>query len=75
MSIASETEYELTRQKLVAARDMLSRRDAQPGENSVARALSRRSLRAYVNQLVEELTRYEVEHGIEPGLLHAAEPP
>lgn len=70
MKIADEQEYGLTQAKLEGVRATIARieSEAQAGSPS-ARAVSLRSLRAYANQLIEELTRYETEHGREPAML------
>ena len=64
--IGSAAEYELTLSKLAHVRETIDRIEKRPGSNSALRSASLRSLRAYGNQLVEELIRYEIAHGVEP---------
>jgi len=65
--IGSDTEYELTQSKLKNVRETMTSLEgrSEPGSGRV-RAASLRSLKAYANQLVEELIRYEIAHRIEP---------
>jgi len=64
--INSTAEYELTRSKLANVRETIGRIENRPESNGAARAASLRSLKAYANQLVEEIIRYEIANGIEP---------
>lgn len=64
--IGSASEYELTRTKLANVRETIGRIESRPESNTAARAASLRSLRAYANQLVEEMIRYEIDEGIQP---------
>lgn len=64
--ISSASEYELTRSKLANVRETIGRIEGRAESNSAARAASLRSLRAYANQLVEEMIRYEIAQGIQP---------
>lgn len=66
MSIASPREYEVTKEKLRGVMEMLAALDRRPARTVHGRELSRRSLRAFANQLFEELRRYEIENGLEP---------
>ena len=59
MSIANDREYGLTRCKLDNVREMIASIERRPpAATSAARSASLRSLRAYENQLAEELVRY-----------------
>jgi hypothetical protein len=70
MSVSDEHEYELTQSKLEDVRRVIASIERRPVTgNPAARAASLRSLRAYENQLVEELVRYETQHGREPRTL------
>lgn len=64
--ISSAGEYTLTRSKLTNVCETISRIEKRQESNSVLRAASLRSLRAYANQLIEEIIRYEIANDIEP---------
>jgi hypothetical protein len=59
MSIESTRQLENTRRKLQMLEDRLQELDAEPVTNAQTRDLARRSLRKLVNQLKEEIARFE----------------
>ncbi len=59
MSIESRRELELTRSKLKLLEERLAAVVQEPEENSRAREWSVRSLTQTINQLKEEITRFE----------------
>jgi hypothetical protein len=68
--VANEHEYELPRSKPDGVRQMIADIERRPTTGAgAARATSLRSLRAYENQLVEELVCYETRHGQKPRTL------
>jgi hypothetical protein len=70
MTITDERQYQMTQDKLAGVRETIVRIEKAPVTGSpAARAASLRSLRAYENQLVEELVRYETQHGRQPRTL------
>lgn len=73
MRIASEPEYRITQSKLVDLNDTIRTIEARGDTSAPATAASLRSLRAYANQLIEELCEYEVAHGLKPDLVRAKE--
>jgi hypothetical protein len=70
MSITDEREYQITQDKLAGVREAIARIEKAPLTGSpAARSASLRSLRAYEKQLIEELVRYEIQHGRQPRAL------
>jgi hypothetical protein len=59
MSIESRRELELTRAKLKLLEERLAALVQEPEENPRAREWSIRSLKQTINQLVEEMARFE----------------
>ena len=59
MSIASRRELEVTRGKLKLLEDRLAALKNEPAENPRAREWSVRSLRQTINQMKEEIARFE----------------
>ena len=59
MSIQSSRQLEKTRGKLQVLESRLEELDAEPVVNPLTRELTRRSLRKLVNQLKEEIARFE----------------
>jgi hypothetical protein len=59
MSIQSRRQLENTRKKLHMLEDRLGELDAEPVANPRTRDLTRRSLKKLVNQLKEEIARFE----------------
>jgi hypothetical protein len=59
MTLQSKRELEVTREKLRGLEELYAKTLAQAGENSRARDLTLRSLRATINQLKEEIARFE----------------
>ncbi len=75
MSIATKQEYTLTESKLASVRKTMAKIESDQGAPAPTQAASLRSLRAYTNQLIEELVRYETAHGIEPLTIHRLHDP
>ncbi len=59
MSTQSARQIENTRRKLQMLEDRLHELDSEPVVNAQTRELTRRSLRKLVNQLKEEIARFE----------------
>jgi len=59
MSIQGRLQLENTRRKLQMLEDRLQELDAEPVANAQTRELTRRSLRKLVEQLKEEIARFE----------------
>lgn len=59
MTLQSNRELETTRQKLSDLEQLYAKTQASPTENDYARKLSLRSLRRTINQLKEEIARFE----------------
>jgi hypothetical protein len=59
MSIQSVRQLENTRKKLQMLEDRLGELDAEPVVNPNTRKLTRRSLKKLINQLKEEIARFE----------------
>jgi hypothetical protein len=60
MSIQSTRQLEKTRSKLQVLESRLEELDAEPVVNPRTRELTRRSLKKLVNQLKEEIARFDV---------------
>jgi len=70
MGIADDREYRITQDRLAGVREAIARIERAPLTGSpAARSASLRSLRAYENQLIEELVRYEIQQGQRPRTL------
>jgi hypothetical protein len=63
MSIQSTRQLENTRRKLQMLEGRLQELDAEPVVNPHTRELTRRSLKKLVNQLKEEIARFESRAG------------
>ena len=59
MSIHSHRQLENTRKKLKLLEDRLRELDTEPVANARTRELTKRSLKELVNQLKEEIVRFE----------------
>ncbi len=59
MTLESVQEVGNTRVKLRMLEDLYRRREEEPGETTYARRLTMRSLKRLMNQLTEEIVRYE----------------
>jgi hypothetical protein len=59
MSIQSVRQFENTRRKLQILEERLGELDAEPVVNPQTRGLTRRSLKKLINQLKEEIARFE----------------
>jgi hypothetical protein len=59
MSIQSKPELEVTRRKLRDLEDLYHKTRTAAGDNDYGRQLTLRSLRRNVNQLKEEIARFE----------------
>jgi hypothetical protein len=59
MTLQSNRELEVTRQKLNDLEQLYKKTLTSPAENDYARELTLRSLRRTINQLKEEITRFE----------------
>jgi hypothetical protein len=59
MTLESAQEVENTRVKLRMLEEMYRRREEEPGEMTYARRPTMRSLKRLMNQLTEEIVRYE----------------
>jgi hypothetical protein len=59
MSIQSRRQLENTRKKLHMLEDRLGELDAEPVANPRTRELTRRSLKKLINELKEEIARFE----------------
>ena len=59
MSIESRRELEITRAKLKLLEDRLAARKREPAENRRAQEWSLRSLQQTINQMKEEIARFE----------------
>ena len=59
MSIHSHRQLENTRKKLKLLEDRLRELDTEPVSNARTRELTKRSLKELVNQLKEEIVRFE----------------
>jgi hypothetical protein len=59
MSIESNRQLEVTRSKLRMRESRLGELDAEPIVNPHTRQLTRRSLKKLINQLTEEIVRFE----------------
>ena len=60
MSIQSPFQLDNTRQKLKLLENRLRELDTEPVTNATTRELTRRSFRKLVNQLKEEIVRFEL---------------
>lgn len=63
MTLESNRELEVTRQKLSELEQLYAKTQASPAENDYARELTLRSLRRTINQLKEEIARFETRAG------------
>jgi hypothetical protein len=59
-SIQSNRALEVTLQKLIYLEQLYAKTLASPAENDYVRGLTLRSLRRTINQLKEEITRFEM---------------
>ena len=59
MSVESHRQSENTRKKLKLLEDRLGELDREPVSNARTRELTKRSLKTLVNQLKEEIVRFE----------------
>jgi hypothetical protein len=64
MTLQSRRELEVTRQKLLGLEQLYATTLATPAENAYARELTLRSLRRTINQLKEEIVRFEARTGL-----------
>ncbi len=63
MELRDETELRVTREKLRRSEETYERLVREPAESPHVRDLSRQSIGRYINQLKEEIIRYEVRTG------------
>jgi hypothetical protein len=63
MILQSKRELEVTREKLRGLEQQYAATEVAPAESSYARDLTLRSLRRTINQLKEEITRFEARTG------------
>jgi hypothetical protein len=59
MTLQSNRELEVTRPKLNDLEQLYAKTQTSPAENDYARALTLRSLRRTINELKEEIARFE----------------
>jgi uncharacterized protein involved in exopolysaccharide biosynthesis len=59
MTLQSNRELEVTRRKLSELEQLYAKAQASPAEGDYARELTLRSLRRTINQLKEEIARFE----------------
>lgn len=59
MTLQSNRELKVTRQKLNDLEQLYEKTQTAPAENDYARTLTLRSLRRTINQLKEEIARFE----------------
>ncbi len=59
MSLQSHRELEATREKLRLLEERYEANEGEQGDNEHVRELSRRSLKRLINQLKEEIARFE----------------
>ncbi len=59
MSIQSKQQLDNTRKKLKRLQHRLQELDGEPVQNRLTRELTRRSLKKLVNQMKEEIARFE----------------
>ena len=60
MSLTNDRELEVTRQKLRALEDRFEASNCETGGDVHTSELSQRSLKRLINQLKEEIVRYEI---------------
>lgn len=60
MSLTSDRELDVTRQKLKVLEDRFEASKQETGGDAHAHELSQRSLKRLINQLKEEIVRYEI---------------
>jgi hypothetical protein len=63
MTLQSKRELEVTREKLRGLEQQYAATQAAPAENSYTQELTLRSLRRTINQLKEEIARFEARTG------------
>jgi hypothetical protein len=63
MGLQSTRELEVTRAKLSDLEQLFAKTQASPADNAHARELTLRSLRRTINQLNEEIARFEARAG------------
>jgi hypothetical protein len=63
MSLGSQRELEVTREKLRGLEELYAKTAAAPAENAHVHALTLRSLRRTINQLKEEIARFQSRAG------------
>jgi hypothetical protein len=66
MSLEAKRELEVTREKLKGLEQLYQKTAAEPAANAYARELTLRSLRRTINQLKEEIARFESRAGSAP---------
>jgi hypothetical protein len=66
MTIQSTRQLENTRRKLQILEDRLGELDAEPVLNPQTRQLTKRSLKKLINQLKEEIARFESRAAVRP---------
>jgi hypothetical protein len=64
MSIENERQLENTRRKLKLLEENYERKRRQPTDNEAVREVTLESLRKTINQLKEEIIRYECKRGL-----------
>jgi hypothetical protein len=63
VTLQSKRELEVTREKLHGLERLYAEQQAAPAENAYAQELTLRSLRRTINQLKEEIARFEARPG------------
>ncbi len=63
MTLQSKRELEVAREKLRGLEEQYATTQAAPEENTYAKELTLRSLRRTINQLKEEIARFEARTG------------
>jgi hypothetical protein len=67
MTIQSRRQLENTRKKLEILEERCQSLDSSPTEKTAARTVSRRSLKKLINQLKEEIARFETRASVKSG--------
>jgi len=65
MSIQSRRQLENTRKKLQIIEERYQSLESSPDAGRTARALNRRSLKKLINQMKEEIARFEIRASVE----------
>ena len=60
MNLQNTRELEVTREKLKDLEELYQTKQREPSENAYLRELTLRSLKRLINQLTEEIVRFEV---------------